>query len=501
MKTISLLLLVLAATLHSSGAPLDDKIRAFNDALKASAPTGGMPFGRMIPIVDPATYPGGDSGLESMVQQMMSSTSSDAVQKAGADLLAAIRADRKAQTDALESKVDAVLSRVPAIVQQAQKPSDLDDILGEIQSPLPTGSPYGGNIDDQTEMNRVNSTYQFVSQWQDYLSESASGNKQTALNTLRNLSEQRPAGPPIVPRSTILARIAALEPQINAAPTTYPQAAPPIESKINPILDSIKTLDDLPAAVQRAQALNTNFSNGTDQFSLQMLQTMATRYAEAKNGLAVSVDFKPTNYGYQSPPPQFARIEGLLLDYLLPLFLGKDAPPLNANESIDDYLDRVTAAATAASNLPLVQKVFVAKVQIAGGQVQEIQEFITALNQEEAGQYEFAVGSYENALRQSSRFTPASFIGDRLAGLQKNHPSEYAAGMKNLAHPVQPNYYPMMNPYARFGWTGYSATSPAPAPPVAPAPTPPATTSTPTPTNPPIASPRKSTSPGKPTTD
>ena len=498
MKIASFLLLVLAAALHSSGAPLADKIQAFNDALKASAPAGGMPFGRMSPLVDPATYPGGDPGLESMVQQMMSSSSSDAVQKAGADLLAAIRADRKAQTEAVESKIDAVLSRVPAIVQQAQKPSDLDDILGEIQSALPTGSPYGGNIDDQTEINRVNSTYQFVSQWQDYLSESASGNKQAALNTLRNLSEQRPPGVPIVPRSAILARIAALDPQNNPTPSPVPQAPlPPLELKVDPILDSIKTLDDLPAAAQRSRTLNSNYFSTTDQFAVQMLQTMAARYSEARNGLAVSVDFRPMNFGYQSPPPQFAHIEVLLLDYLLPLFLGKDAPPLNANEPIDDYLDRVAAAASAASNLPLVQRIFVAKVQIAGGQAQEIQEFITALNQEEAGQYEFAVGSYENALRQSSRFIPASFIGDRLAGLQKNHPAEYAEGMKNVTHPVQPAYYPMMNPYARFGFPGYPAASPFPAPPAAT----PVTTSTPEKTNPRAASPPKPTPAGKPTTD
>jgi hypothetical protein len=475
MKTSCLLLfLLLAIAYPASGAPLDQKIQAFNDALKASNPTGTMPYGRVMPFLDPSTYPSGDSGLESMVQQMMSSSSSAAVQKAGEDLLTAIRDERKARLDSISAKVDAVLSSLPDIVAKADKTSDLDAVLADIQGAMPAGSMYGGNGEEQTQINRVNAAYQFVSQWQDYLSESAAGNKQEALNTLRNLSQQRPPGPPIVPRSTILDRIIALEPQVNPNPG-FPQPQGPVAPVVGPIIDGIKTLDDLGPAAQHAQEVTGNAFGNPDAASSARLQQMASRYAEAKNGLPVSLNFTPLNSGAQAAP-EFARVDAMLLAYLLPRFLGTGAPPENADETVDAYLDQVTATAIPARNWPLLQRTVLARVQIAGAQPQETQEFLTALNQELAGQYALAVVSYESALRAASRFIPATFIGERLAALQKDHPAEYAEGLKNAAHPPTPSFYPVLNPYAsRYGMPGYpvfSINPPAvstPAPPPAPA--------------------------------
>jgi hypothetical protein len=459
MKITPLLLLAIAMTLNAPGTVLQDKVQAFNDALKAASPAASALYGRTMSIPDPENYPGGDANLEQMVQQIMATNSAAKVQKAGNELLAAIRDEGKARTSALTAKVDAALAKVPDVVAKAQKPADLDTILGQIQAALPTGSPYGyggGGVDLQDLNNRVNNTYQFVSQWQDYLSQSASGNKQAALNTLRSLSQQRPSGVPIVPRSDILQRIATLEAQTQSTPAPpFGISTSPQPSRLDPIIEKINSLDNLPAAIEAMDDLNLNMMGNEESFKADILRHIADNYARAKNGLPFSLDPKPSNYNSQTIPPQLAPLEGMLYTYLLPRYFGAGTPAINNGESIDDYLDRLTTAAEGAQNLTLLQKVTAAKYQIIGtiDYQQNPQGFFTALNQDAAGQYALAVESYEAALRQPSRFVPADFIGSRLATLKKDHPEEYAVGMDKVLHPPAPVYYQGANPFVQ-GYPG-----------------------------------------------
>jgi tetratricopeptide (TPR) repeat protein len=359
-------------------------------------------------------------------------------------LLAELEAQKKARLVAVTAKVDAAISQAHDAVAKAQKPPDLDAVLDSLRQVIPlNGGGYGYDPDIQAQNARASSAYQFVAQWQDYLSYRESGNNQQAVETLRNLLNSSANGVSLVPRSEILARI-------SNQPKDVPVASPgfgPLPD-ITPILDRVKTLDDLEPAIRQVMALSPVPNN-----NLSQLSQLAFLYDQARNGLSVSLELSPNNYGVDAANLGFARIEAMLLRYLLPRFLGPSAPAPNADEPISDYLARVTTAAETAQDWPLVEKVVTAQTKIA--RVMQVppgtQGFLTGLNQEMAGQYGLAVTAYESALRSPDSFISPKLIGDRLAAIKKDHPADYDQAMKATT-PVMPVY--PSNPY---GFNPYAA--------------------------------------------
>jgi len=505
MKNIlRVLLLISVFGLPVRATPLDDKIKAFDDALKTSKPAGysdPMFAERMTQQLGALQeMPGQEQQLEAAIHQVMATDPSKDVQEAGEALIEELQAQKKARIDALTSKVDAALASVPAAVAKAEKPADLDAVLDDLLRVTPAnGNAYGYDPETQTQNARVTTTYQFVAQWQDYLSYRESGNDQMALNTLRNLLNQRPGGEPIIPRSEILARIAPLEARTQLANVPRPYVPPP-PTDFTPILESVKTLDDLNLAVHQA-----GITPNSQTYDSGELAQLAFLYAQAKNGLPVSLDINP-GWSAGSAHPDLSRIESMLLLYLLPRLLGPGAPTPNANEQVNDYLIRTLTTAETSQNWELVQRVLDAQMKIAKVQPQVFQGhqlFLAGLNQEIAQQYATAVTDYETALGSPDAYTSAKFIGDRLAAIKKDHPSDYDAGMKTFLHPPALNYPPgLMNPYVmamRYGMPGYPPSAPVSAPassaPVFPAvKTPPPKVSTPAPsTNAPTATPPATT--------
>ena len=472
MKTIlPILLLITALGLAAHGTPLDDKIKAFQDALKSAAPANpGNPMyaARMAEFDSNMMTRGGEANEEAVIRQLMATNPSKSVQQAGEAVIAELEAQRKARLDELTARIDAALAPVPDAIAKAEKPADLDPVLDRLQGLLPAnGGAYGYDADAQAQNQRLNAAYQFVAQWQDYLSYRDTKNIQQELNTLRNLLNNRPGETPLVPRSEILARIAPLDAQVQANNVPRPYMAPP-SPDLTPILDGVKTLDDLEPAVQKTAQLANQQNYGVAELS-----QLAFLYGQAKNGLPVSLDFKP-QYMNGTPEPALARIEAMVLRYLLPLYLGTGAPPLSPGEQVDDYLARVATAAETAQNWALLQHVIDARIKIANVQQTPLgtQQFLAGLSQEMAGQYARAVTDYQTALSEPDTFTPPQLIADRLAAIKKDHASDYDDGMKAYVHPPTPSYsigYPGYNPYMRFGTPGYPSLFPVPTPAAAPA--------------------------------
>ena len=286
-----------------------------------------------------------------------------------------------------------------------------------------------------------------------------------------------PEGSLLVPRSEILARIATLEAQLKQT-TPGPAPGPPaLSPALDPIIDGIKTLDDLEPAALHAAALTGNNYGSADSYTVARLGQIARCYAEAKNGLPVTLNFTPGNYGNQmATPPGLTRVEAMVLLYLLPRYLAPGAPDPNPGETVTAYLDRVIAAAEAGQDWPLLQRTILAKVQsggafnpLMGNQLPPgVQEFLSGLNQEMAGQYTSAVTSYQNSLRTATDMVPARLIGDRLAAIRKDHAADYAEAEKSAARPVTPGNVYLYNPYATRGlpnFPGVPASLPSPTPP------------------------------------
>ena len=464
MKTIWIITFVIAFGFTAKAGPLEGEIKNFSDALKSSSAakpgTDPMIAERMsemsAQLVSSALAPGGDTQLDAMVRQIMATNSDDAVQKTGKALLDDLEARKKAKMDAVKAQVDAVLAKAPDILIKAQKTEELDGLLGDLQK-VQASSGNGYDPDSPSQVNRVNTAYQFVAQWQDYLSARNSGNIQAAQETLRNLSNSNRQGEStLVPRSEILARSVELA---GATKSTAPGASGTAGTNKTPEIDSasiingIKTLDDMVPALKslKAAAIYPNSPTTESQILSQFIEL----YANCQNGLPVSIDINNANYSYNgNPQPELDRVKAMLLMYLLPRFIGSNASAPNPNESVNDYLDRAIDETASKQDWVSLQRIIEAKMTISKSQNQSSgsRSFLAGLNQEIAGQYAQAVTSYQSALNMPDDTLPAKVIGDRLAALKKDHSAEFEQASKSSLNAPPPAY---ANPYALRAAMGF----------------------------------------------
>ena len=505
MKIVWIVLFAVTLGFTARATPLDDKIKSFANALKTSLAAKNsvapMMAGRIPALAEglenSEETPGGEASLDAIVRQLMITDSSPTVQAAGKALLDELAAQKKARLEEQTTRISSVLGRVPAILLKAEKPSELDDILGDLQKvEMPQNGPYGYDTDTQVLAARVTSAYQFVAQWQDFLSDRDSGNFQGAQAALQSLSNFRAAGDStFVPRSEILARAAALQGKIAPVDRNFAgSAAAPVTPEIDEdaILKGVKTLDDMEPALKALQAAKGSQAYAAG-YTASHLSKMVEIYAGVKNGLPATFDFSSVNYTGGQPAPGLARIKSMLILYLFPRYLGPAAPVPNPGEAVSDYLQRTIDAAEAKEDWLLLQRTIMAETRINETQVNAsgTQNFLAGLNQEMAGQLPLAVTSYENALRQPDDYLPAKVVGDRLAAIKKDHPADFDAGVKAFQNPPAPVY---MNPYMMRGgyppgftmpgMPGYpnpaaARTAPTPASPDAPAAAPSATNAPP----------------------
>ena len=102
--------------------------------------------------------------------------------------------------------------------------------------------------------------------------------------------------------------------------------------------------------------------------------------------------------------------------------------------------------------------------------------FVSANNQEIAGQYSLAVLSYEQALASGTDLVPPKIIGERLAAIKADHLQEFQQGLDLYLTPPTPRYpagypYPPGYPYPQGYRPGMPMERPTPPPiPVLPVP-------------------------------
>lgn len=436
---IRIIAIVFLLAANLCAAPLDDKLDAFKSALKAFASsqpaTAQARMGDMASMVDSAyAQEGGEANLEAFVLRAMAMYPSPEVQAAGKALLAELESQKKARDDAFTARVDAVLNALPDRLGKAQKPEDIDPILSDIQSLAPVRSGYGYGVDQtmQTIVAKINACYQFTTQWQDYLSAKNHGNTQTAQTILASLLNNRqPEAPVLIPRSQLLAASADLadtvKPAAAGAPTPDPKAVA-TEQKLA-IFSQIKTLDDIGSALPKLDVLNIGYPQNSD---IQELTRYGSVYADAKGGLPVKLD-QLENQGPNMPPDagkaDLSKVKSMLLLYVLPMYLGlpPDQQP-QPDETLRDYLDRLSAFAQGKSDWLMLKKVTMTQQKL--GYVSMPAEFYAGLDQETAGQYALAAQSYLMALKSNSLNLPSKLVGDRLDAIKKDHPDDYADAMK-----------------------------------------------------------------------
>jgi hypothetical protein len=343
------------------------------------------------------------------------------------------------------------LQRATDAVNSAKKPEDLDPVLFDLQKYENNG--VGGPTvapDNQDLQRQLIAALEFTKQWQNYLSHLAAGDVNQSRNDLQALSQNN-YGPSLIPRSRILALMNGR--QAPAAANNAPAPAPEVP-EAQKIIDGINTLDDLQPALGKLNDLA-----GQDEIArgdAQALAPMVEVYGDLKNGLptSVNIDFM----GGLTGAGVSIKANSMLLKFILQHYFDtyNGAPPRD-DETPATYTARVKTDALAGQDWTLLKKVLTAhaylyrNVAMGGAPNDEaagLNHMITAINQNEAGQYALATESFLDALKAGSLDIPAKFIGEQLDALKRDHSAEYDAGMQAYLSPVMPGnpYFPGMNP-------------------------------------------------------
>ena len=462
----------------AQGSPLDDKIAALKKVLQAEPPPkvdpsrGQSPFYGNPALVAASLdqiFEQADNGgvnAEAQITQILTAFPSDAVQKAGEDLIAEIRLERKERTDAGAAEIRTLLKRTSDDVAKAKKPEDLDDLLVELQK-FQNDRSGGYNPENQGLYQQVASAFEFTKLWQNYLSHLANGQGQLATQDLQNLSQNN-YGVGIIPRSQILALLA--PPAAPPDKDETPAATSPAEG----ILKGITTLDEMEPALRKLESLRQN--DGQAQTAANNLAPLVQLYTSVKAGLPanVSPNFGNNNNGLTVSLDLQSQLLVFVLQHYFDSYQG--TPPA-AGERPDAFVSRVIADAVNREDWALLKKALNGQAYLnrnslmgmysSGNVSAGVDYLVAALNQEEAGQYALAVVSYQSALKVADTTIPAKLIGDKLAAIQKDHAKEYEDGMQMVLSPPVPRYYPGMMPNQMYrpgmpGYPGYPQTQPNP---------------------------------------
>jgi hypothetical protein len=138
----------------------------------------------------------------------------------------------------------------------------------------------------------------------------------------------------------------------------------------------------------------------------------------------------------------------MLMKLVLPRYLGapKDTAA-RSDESVTGFLERVIEEAKAredsdlASRAREVLKTMSRANTYTGQDVTGLNAYVSGQKQEQAGQYELAVVSFQQALKSGSDLVPAKAIGAHLDAIKAGHPDEYNQGVERFLEP-SPSRYP-----------------------------------------------------------
>ena len=384
--------------------------------------------------------------LDEILNQIPIYLKSDAVRKAVDKVRSALNAERATRDKEVSDKIDAGIAAASKAVQGAKKAADLDQILndlGNLQEQFV--GQYSEAMRGRTE--KVRRVRQFVLRWQDYLANRDEGNSQQALQSLQNIQNEDVTD--IIPRSEIIARIGELS---KAKPAEEAQKQETSGKKIREIVDQTNTLDAIPAAldalagIQRSSDFSNRAWNDPITAVTNDLTAIYQSYSQYRAGL-------PSHLALGRNQQQSAEVYNIdlplrvqLLRLVIPRVLEADEnDKMDANETIQKYLNRMMARAQQTANVGLIGRVqelqnalngdadaasSMGSAQNSTVSVESLKTLLAAQNQEAAGQFAPAVISYETALKTCGELAPAQEIGARLDAIKKAHPEDFEKGMQ-----------------------------------------------------------------------
>jgi hypothetical protein len=390
---------------------------------------------------DQGNYESADQALRQLPQV----ASTPEIDKLVNDLLTVIQAAKEKRDRATVEKIEALVTRTGDLCLHAKTEKELDPLLSELGEARTSLSRGGGNEVLQRALQKLDSAATFTRQWQDYLAQLHAGNQQAAAAIIMGLTNNN-FSYPIVARSELLDRARSV--QADAAVNAPAPKAVPAET----IVFDLKSLDDVPAAMQSLQGyIQRNPQLGRAQgvlINLRFVQEGVDSLANGNLGGALLIGTtNPVGGSNQDVADMlaFTRLRSELLLRILPRYLVVSAPQLpHPNENPSDYLLRMVAEGKAASDWKLVMRALEAYRRVAyaspstaepswlGGDMVALSNFLIAQNLERSGDEIGAISTYQVALRQSGQNFPVDEITVRIKALRQAIDAEQAARQARL---------------------------------------------------------------------
>jgi hypothetical protein len=220
-----------------------------------------------------------------------------------------------------------------------------------------------------------------------------------------------------------------------------------VEDLVAAVISRIKTPDDLNGALLELRKVDPDNQawRGDGRPLIEALSRLNDAYREFNAGMATQIEaVTPSIDNYPRLPNPVPAVRSQILTLVLPRYLG--LPPevkAKPGEGPRDFLKRISAEAGARGDYQLAAKADDTEAYLRYGDRPHASDsqanlFITAQNQEAAGQFALAVDSYEKALALPFHVVPPKVIGERLAAIKAKYPKEFDQGMDFYRSPVLP---------------------------------------------------------------
>ncbi|RYD34750.1 MAG: hypothetical protein EOP87_08610, partial [Verrucomicrobiaceae bacterium] len=341
---------------------------------------------------------------------------------------------------------------------------ELDEVIAELgKNSRKNEAAYGGSGQGGVELRRLQASIEpakyFLEKWQDHMASKKAGNFRAAKMALSEIKQSGRDFSLLMPRSELLALY---------NDSTYSR------EQVIVMVAEIKNLDEIRPLIMKLQEVAANYDGNSyqpDEF-LNPLSAMDKIFREYQEGLPVALELDYNNYQRfpREVSSKLIALRGELLKLVIPRYVGApEGTRAKADESPVEFLDRLGKEAKirndvkAGTRIREASRILTRASNYSTADANALTALISGQNQEEAGQFELAVISYQQALKSGSDLVPAKLIGERLAAIKEEHPTAFEKGLERFLTPPPNPAFPKFERPAVEGKSTPSILIPPPA--------------------------------------